>query len=85
MTRETDQFREGRIAGLREAVEIVSDLETKVAVKLGRVAPPITTRARLVRRQAFKTASARIGTRLRALSRRRVRAPIESMLERLGL
>jgi hypothetical protein len=59
------EYQEGRKDGLSEAMAIMLQLEADVAVRLERRAPTATTRARQVRRQAYKNGAARIATRLR--------------------
>ena len=79
----SEDWRRGRRDGLQEAIDILLALEDAVALKLERRAPSITQKARLVRRQAFKTGARRLTTRLRQLSPTQDR--IEADLRRLSL
>lgn len=83
---ESDDFRDGRAEGLREALEIVDALLAAEELKLDLPASYVTRSARRTRWQAYRNAVSRLRTALNKASRGKpVSAVIAAKLKRMGL
>ena len=88
----SEDYRQGRLDGLREAEDIMRQLEADVAARLDEGSAPgarsarKTRDARRVRRQAFKAAATRLRTRIGALTPvKEGGVRVKADLARLGL
>lgn len=81
------EYQQGRLDGLREAIDIMRGLEAHVADQLAQPSRVPTRNARRVRCQAYKNGAQRITTRLNRLQAKATssRSAVEVGLARLGL